>query len=161
MATRGSCLLAASVDCARGKCDSQISFRSSGWNWSQHRARLCDCANHRDAGSRRLHRKYPLAARRQASLDRSALLMTLNGARVLYISYNGMLDPLGQSQVIPYLKQLNQRGVEFTLLSFERPEALAKHDTEIERVRSDLATSGIDWHWLRYHRSEEHTSELH
>lgn len=79
--------------------------------------------------------------------------MTLNGARVLYVSYNGMLDPLGQSQVIPYLKQLNQRGVEFTLLSFERPEALAKDETEIERMRSDLAASGIDWHWLRYHKT--------
>ena len=79
--------------------------------------------------------------------------MTLNSARVLYISYNGMLDPLGQSQVIPYLKELNQRGVEFTLLSFERPEALAKHETEIERMRSDLAASGIDWHWLRYHKT--------
>ena len=69
--------------------------------------------------------------------------MTLKNARVLYISYNGMLDPLGQSQVIPYLKELNQRGVEFTLLSFERPEALAKHDTEIERMRSDLAARGL------------------
>jgi glycosyltransferase involved in cell wall biosynthesis len=79
--------------------------------------------------------------------------MTLNGARVLYISYNGMLDPLGQSQVIPYLKELNTRGVEFTLLSFERPEALLKHDTEIERMKTDLAASGIDWHWLRYHKT--------
>jgi glycosyltransferase involved in cell wall biosynthesis len=72
---------------------------------------------------------------------------------VLYISYNGMLDPLGQSQVIPYLKQLNQRDVQFTLLSFERPEALANQDTEISRMRSDLAASGIDWHWLRYHKT--------
>ena len=79
--------------------------------------------------------------------------MNLNGARVLYISYNGMLDPLGQSQVIPYLKQLNQRGVEFILLSFERPVALAEHDREIEPMRSDLAVSGIDWHWLRYHKT--------
>ena len=79
--------------------------------------------------------------------------MTLNGARVLYISYNGMLDPLGQSQVIPYLRELNHRGVEFTLLSFERPEALTKQDTEIERMRSDLAARGIDWHRLRYHKT--------
>ena len=79
--------------------------------------------------------------------------MILNGARVLYLSYNGMLDPLGQSQVIPYLKQLNRRGVEFTLVSFERPEALAKHDAELARMRSDLAASGIDWHWLRYHKT--------
>jgi glycosyltransferase involved in cell wall biosynthesis len=55
--------------------------------------------------------------------------------------------------VIPYLKELNQRRFEFTLLSFERPEALEKHDTEIARMRSDLAASGIDWHRLRYHKT--------
>ena len=51
--------------------------------------------------------------------------MGLDGRRVLFISYNGMLDPLGQSQVIPYLRELAKRGVRFTLLSFERPDAFA------------------------------------
>ena len=46
--------------------------------------------------------------------------MTLKDKRVLYLSYNGMLDPLGQSQVLPYLKELSKLGVRFTLLSFER-----------------------------------------
>ena len=49
--------------------------------------------------------------------------MTLEGRRALFISYNGMLDPLGQSQVIPYLRELANRGVRFTLLSFERAGA--------------------------------------
>ena len=80
--------------------------------------------------------------------------MSLNGARVLYISYNGMLDPLGQSQVIPYLKELNKRGFEFTLLSYERPEALTKHGAQhCRQMRSELAAHGIDWHWLRYHKT--------
>jgi len=39
--------------------------------------------------------------------------MSLAGKRVLYISYNGMLEPLGQSQVIPYLKELSKLGVKF------------------------------------------------
>ena len=30
----------------------------------------------------------------------------LEGRRVLFVSYNGMLDPLGQSQVLPYLRAL-------------------------------------------------------
>ena len=34
--------------------------------------------------------------------------MSIAGKQVLFISYNGMLDPLGQSQVIPYLKELSQ-----------------------------------------------------
>ena len=49
--------------------------------------------------------------------------MVLEGRRVLFISYNGMLDPLGQSQVIPYLRELARAGVRFTLLSFERRAA--------------------------------------
>ena len=32
-------------------------------------------------------------------------------SRVLYISYDGMTDALGQSQVLPYLCGLAQRGV--------------------------------------------------
>ena len=49
--------------------------------------------------------------------------MTLADRRVLYVSYNGMLEPLGQSQVIPYLRELSKLGVRFTLLSFERDAA--------------------------------------
>jgi glycosyltransferase involved in cell wall biosynthesis len=71
---------------------------------------------------------------------------------VLYISYNGILDPLGQSQVIPYLRELSQRGVQFTLLSFERAAAFTDQGRErCEALRKDLAASGIEWHWLRYH----------
>jgi glycosyltransferase involved in cell wall biosynthesis len=78
---------------------------------------------------------------------------TLAGRRVLFISYNGMLDPLGQSQVLPYLRELSRRGVSFTLLSFERPAALAAHADKVETLRKQLAAQGIQWHWLRYHQT--------
>ena len=79
--------------------------------------------------------------------------MTLAGTRVLYISYNGMLDPLGQSQVIPYLKELSKLGVRFWLLSFERPPAFEEPGIERARLlRDELAQSGIEWHFLRYHQ---------
>src|SRR5258708_16849993 len=79
--------------------------------------------------------------------------MTLANRRVLYISYNGMLDPLGQSQVIPYLKELSRAGVRFTLLSFEGPKAYTLEGRErCERLRTELASSEIDWHFLRYHK---------
>ena len=42
-------------------------------------------------------------------------------ARVLYISYDGLLDPLGQSQVVPYVRELARRGVALTVISFEKP----------------------------------------
>ena len=38
----------------------------------------------------------------------------LEGRRVLFISYNGMLDPLGQTQVLPYLRELAKKGVELS-----------------------------------------------
>ena len=49
--------------------------------------------------------------------------MALDGRRGLFISYNGMLEPLGQTQVIPYLTELANAGVLVTLLSFEKPNA--------------------------------------
>lgn len=80
--------------------------------------------------------------------------MALDGRRVLYISYNGMLDPLGQSQVIPYLKALSRQGVRFTLLSFERPEAYTPAGLDrCAELQSELARDEIDWHWLRYHKT--------
>jgi glycosyltransferase involved in cell wall biosynthesis len=80
--------------------------------------------------------------------------MILSNRRVLYISYNGMLDPLGQSQVIPYLKELSRAGVEFTLLSFERAEAYTPEGLgRCAALRRELAESRIEWHWLRYHKT--------
>jgi glycosyltransferase involved in cell wall biosynthesis len=80
--------------------------------------------------------------------------MTLEGKRVLYISYNGMLEPLGQSQVLPYLRELTGYGVRFTLLSFERSAAFTESGRQkCENLRQSLAERGIEWHWLRYHRS--------
>src|SRR5919106_2411499 len=79
--------------------------------------------------------------------------MGLEGRRVLFISYNGMLDPLGQSQVIPYLRELAKRGVRFTLLSFERPRAFKPGGIkQCEQLREKLQSQGIEWHWLRYHQ---------
>jgi glycosyltransferase involved in cell wall biosynthesis len=80
--------------------------------------------------------------------------MALNNRRVLYISYNGMLDPLGQSQVIPYLKELSRAGIQFTLLSFERSQAFTRAGVEqCATLQRELVAGGIDWHWLRYHKT--------
>src|SRR5215510_7785466 len=79
--------------------------------------------------------------------------MSIQAKRVLYISYNGMLDPLGQSQVTPYLKQLSRRGVQFTLLSFERAARLDSDGVvKCKQLHDQLAQEGIEWDWLRYHQ---------
>jgi glycosyltransferase involved in cell wall biosynthesis len=86
-------------------------------------------------------------------VDAVKLTMALEGKRVLFISYNGMLDPLGQSQVIPYLRELSQKGIRFTLLSFERAAAFEPAGrSRSEGLRESLAADDIEWHWLRYHQ---------
>ena len=73
--------------------------------------------------------------------------------RVLFISYNGMLEPLGQTQVLPYLRELAKRGVKFTLLSFERDKAFTvEGQRACDELKRELAEQGIEWHWLRYHQ---------
>jgi glycosyltransferase involved in cell wall biosynthesis len=76
--------------------------------------------------------------------------MALDGRRALFISYNGMFEPLGQTQVIPYLTELVKRGVAITLLSFEKPQSLTAE--KCRTLRRILSEQGIEWHWLRYHR---------
>jgi len=67
--------------------------------------------------------------------------------RILYISYDGMTDPLGQSQVIPYLIGLGKAGFEFHILSAEKPDAYAQYHTEIAYL---LAEHKIHWHPVEY-----------
>ncbi|MDT7540299.1 MAG: hypothetical protein QOE33_203 [Acidobacteriota bacterium] len=84
----------------------------------------------------------------------AACAPSLEGRRVLFISYNGMLDPLGQSQVIPYLSALaDECGVRFTLLSFERAAAFTPEGEErCALLRAQLLAHEIEWHQLRYHQ---------
>ena len=66
---------------------------------------------------------------------------------VLYISYDGMTDPLGQSQVLPYLKGLSRRGHRITILSCEKRQGL--RDLKVETA-AELSAHGIEWHFVPY-----------
>jgi glycosyltransferase involved in cell wall biosynthesis len=62
--------------------------------------------------------------------------------RILYITYDGLTDPLGQSQILPYLKGLSIYGYQFTILSFEKPDRYIKEKDLVNQLTS---SSGIDW----------------
>ena len=74
---------------------------------------------------------------------------SMTGADVLYLSYDGMTDPLGRSQVLPYLVGLAARGHRITLVSFEKP---GRSESEMDAVRSICRGAGIDWLPARYHK---------
>lgn len=61
-----------------------------------------------------------------------------------------MLEPLGQSQVLAYLKRL-AAGRCIHLISFEKLKDWA-NIAERKRIASDIAAVGIVWHPLRYHK---------
>lgn len=70
-------------------------------------------------------------------------------SKVLFISYDGMTDPLGQSQVIPYLAGLSKLAYDFTILSCEKPKNYLLHKKEVENI---LKSSGIKWEPVPYHK---------
>lgn len=66
--------------------------------------------------------------------------------KVLYLSYDGLTDPLGQSQVIPYLQGLAKHGHKITIVSFEKKE----REGQKEKIGDLLAQHLIDWVPLPY-----------
>lgn len=69
---------------------------------------------------------------------------------VLYITYDGLMEPLGQSQVLPYLRGLAGEYA-ITILSFEKPSDL--DNQERRRAQGEkLEELGIGWIPLRYHK---------
>ncbi|MDQ1522791.1 MAG: hypothetical protein QOE47_715, partial [Pyrinomonadaceae bacterium] len=80
-------------------------------------------------------------------------MTTIKNLKTLYLCYFGLREPLVQTQVLPYLRELRRGGVEVYLLTFE-PNRRAAWSPEDERQwRERLASDGIVWHALAYHKS--------
>jgi glycosyltransferase involved in cell wall biosynthesis len=69
---------------------------------------------------------------------------------VLYLSYTGLLEPLGQSQVLNYLRIL-AREHRIVLVTFEKPQDMADA-AAMAAIRTDCEACGIRWRPQRYHR---------
>lgn len=74
---------------------------------------------------------------------------TANGARVLYVTYDGLTDPLGRSQVVPYLTGLSRCGHRIDILSCEKPDLMAKEGALIGEL---VTNAGMGWRPLTYHK---------
>ena len=61
---------------------------------------------------------------------------------ILYLTYDGLKDPLGQSQILPYLNKLSKKGFNISIISFEKKDA----DNAIHLSKE------INWHPLKYHK---------
>lgn len=68
------------------------------------------------------------------------------GKRVLYLSYDGLTDPLGESQVLSYLRGLAEMGHQFEVISFEKPERAAR----LGAIQAQIQGLPITWHPQAY-----------
>jgi glycosyltransferase involved in cell wall biosynthesis len=73
------------------------------------------------------------------------------GPRVLYIVYWGAAEPLGQSLVLPAVRELAAIVGSLTLVTFEKPADLSRIG-EIAYIKASLEEHGVAWLPLRYHK---------
>ena len=67
--------------------------------------------------------------------------------KVLYITYDGLTDPLGQSQILPYLTKIANKNIYIDILSFEKKlifSAVSK------KIKEKISSCNIKWIPLFY-----------
>jgi glycosyltransferase involved in cell wall biosynthesis len=77
--------------------------------------------------------------------------------KALYLSYDGMTDPLGQSQVLTYIIGLQKKGISFTLISFEKTERYKQEGAAIKQICRE---NNINWQPLFYTKYPKVVSTL-
>jgi len=61
---------------------------------------------------------------------------------VLYITYDGLLDPLGGSQILPYIKLLSSEKLKYYIISFEKSE---RFNSNANKLSDELKKLNIVW----------------
>ena len=62
---------------------------------------------------------------------------------ILYLTYDGLTDPLGRSQVLPYIIGLSKdKNLIFTIISFEKNKNFLSQKSTIESI---LNLNEINW----------------
>ncbi len=83
----------------------------------------------------------------------SAEFFLTNIMHTLYLCYFGLREPLVQTQVLPYLRELTRDGIQVTLLTFEPNRRRAWTREAVADWTQRLAAEGIHWRSLPYHKT--------
>lgn len=93
----------------------------------------------------------PTLAPAQLTVPRHEAAAVPQGPRILYVVYWGLLEPLGQSLVVPALRQLAGLGCRITVVSFDKPMDLGRA-ADRAALAADLERHHVEWVPLRYHK---------
>lgn len=74
--------------------------------------------------------------------EKKMVIEPVESNSVLYITYDGLTSPLGQSQIIPYVVELGKLGYQYTILSFEKGDEYIQHR---HTIAARLQESNISW----------------
>ena len=85
----------------------------------------------------------------------------MNPVHTLYVCYFGLREPLVQTQVLSYLRQLKSDSLRVSLLTFEPRLHQAWSKQQLAEQRAALASEGITWHYLPYHKSPSLPATCH
>ena len=67
--------------------------------------------------------------------------------KTLYITFDGLTDPLGQSQIMPYLIGVACNGYDITVLSCEKKERIEKEKHTVLKL---IDSTTINWQYIIY-----------
>jgi glycosyltransferase involved in cell wall biosynthesis len=80
-------------------------------------------------------------------------MVDLKSLRTLYLCYFGIRQPLVQTQVLPYLRELAKADISVSLLTFEPNFSEAWTAETLSAQKAELEAEGIYWFQLPYHKS--------
>ncbi|HEY5826012.1 MAG TPA: glycosyltransferase [Cyclobacteriaceae bacterium] len=78
--------------------------------------------------------------------------------KILFLSYDGLSDPLGQSQILPYLSGLSALGHSITIISFEKQIPFRNLSN---RIFDYSQKNELNWTPLFYHKNPPVLSTLY
>lgn len=71
----------------------------------------------------------------------------MNKRNVLFITYDGLTDPLGQSQILPYMSGLSELGHKITILSCEKADRFEQFAATITSITKK---ANIKWEFISF-----------
>ncbi|MEO8085518.1 MAG: glycosyltransferase family 4 protein [Bacteroidota bacterium] len=77
--------------------------------------------------------------------------------KILFLAYDGLSDPLGQSQVITYMVGLANRGYEVTIVSTEKKRGRKS----VDDIKELLKKNNINWYSISYTKNPPIISTLY
>ena len=78
--------------------------------------------------------------------------------KVFFLSYDGLSDPLGFSQIIPYLEIISKNNVELSVVSLEKKNRYLTHFMHINKI---LIKNNIKWYPLYYSKKFNKFSKIY